>query len=319
MHIFAGIWRALRNILALAVAGGFAWRLYDKELLGTWGHLKAPWLVCALGTTAVMLCLRFTKWHLLLAEDHIPRNRRESARSLFGAYALASVTPGRLGDFGRCIFMREGRRTRTLLYTLVDKLFDLWAIMSLAFASLFLFVPWEVGMAAMAAWLGLIPLCMWGGRFVPDADRASGRLHRLIEIWKAVEKIAVRRFAAWSVCVCAMDMLTLFFLLKAFHGADFRVAFATYPWLVIAGSLPISFGGLGPREGLSALLLPLFAVPAAVAVNVSLVFFALTALVPAALGGAWMAMNPPRLGSRWWKTLRNPLGDEDPPAVETCS
>lgn len=317
MHIPPRLWRSLRNLLALGVAVGLAWRVYDKELLGTWHHLKAPWLVCAMATTAVMLCLRFTKWHLLLVEDRIPRDRRESARSLFCAYALASVTPGRAGDFARCMFMGEGRRSRTLLYTLVDKLFDLWAITSVALGSLFLFLPWQAAGAAMAVWLALIPLGLWGRRFMPDTERASGKLKRISEIWKALEKITAHRFAAFSVCVCATDMLTLFFLLKAFHGADFRVAFATYPWLVIAGSLPISLGGVGPREGLSALLLPLFSIPAAVAINVSLVFFALTALVPALLGGVWIAMNPPHLGSRWWTS--NPWRHEEPRAVETCS
>ncbi|MGH9352276.1 MAG: lysylphosphatidylglycerol synthase transmembrane domain-containing protein [Terriglobia bacterium] len=301
------LWHRLRNILAVAFIGWLAWRLYDRELWGTWGHVKAAWLLCALASTAVMLGLRFVKWHLLLAEDQLSWGRRESARSLFGAYALASVTPGRLGDFGRCMFMGEGRRARTLLFTLVDKLFDLWGITSLAVGSLFLFVPWEVGIAAMAAWLSLIPLCVWSRRFMPDRDRASGRLQRLLEIWKAVEKISARRFAAWSVLVCAVDMLTLFFLLHAFHSVNFKVAFATYPWLVIAGSLPISLGGVGPREGLSALLLPLFSIPAAVAVNVSLVFFALTALLPAVLGAGWMAVNPPTLGHRWWSGLRNPF------------
>ncbi|MGH9449066.1 MAG: lysylphosphatidylglycerol synthase transmembrane domain-containing protein [Terriglobia bacterium] len=307
----------MRNILTLAIAVGLASRLYDKELLGTWQHLKAPWLVCAVGSTAVMLCLRFSKWHLLLAEDHIPRDRRESARSLFGAYALASVTPGRVGDFGRCMFMGEGQRARTLLFTLVDKLFDFWAITTAAMGSLFLFIPWQAAGIAMAVWLALIPLGLWGRRFVPEPGSAPSRLKRACEIWQAVEKITARRFAAFSAAVCAVDMLTLFFLLKAFHGADFRVAFATYPWLVIAGSLPVSLGGVGPREGLSALLLPLFAIPAAVAVNVSLVFFALTALVPAVLGAAWIAMNPPHLGDRWWKL--NLWRHDEPHGVETCS
>lgn len=300
------LWKRLRNILAVALIGWLAWRLYDRELWGTWGHVKAAWLICALASTAVMLCLRCTKWHLLLAEDRLSRGRRESVRSLFGAYALASVTPGRLGDFGRCMFMGEGRRARTLLFTLVDKLFDLWAVASLAVASLFLFAPVGVAAALAVAWLALIPLCLVGRRWMHNGNRLPGWLRRFQEVWSAVEQVPVRRFAALAVCVCGLDMCTFFCLLHAFHSVHFKVAFATYPWLVIAGSLPISLGGVGPREGLSALLLPLFSIPAAVAVNVSLVFFALTALVPAALGAGWMAVNPPTLGHRWWSALRNP-------------
>ncbi|MGH9378057.1 MAG: lysylphosphatidylglycerol synthase transmembrane domain-containing protein [Terriglobia bacterium] len=300
------LWRRLGNILAVAFIGWLAWRLYDRELLGAWGHVKAAWLVCALASTAVMLGLRLVKWHLLLAEDQHSQGRRESARSLFGAYALASVTPGRLGDFGRCVFMGEGRRARTLLFTLVDKLFDFWAVACLAVASLFLFAPLAVAVPLTAAWVVLVPLCLIARRWMQNGARLPGWLRRFHEVWSAVEKVPAPRFAALAVGACALDMLTLFFLLHAFHSVNFKVAFATYPWLVIAGSLPISLGGVGPREGLSALLLPLFSIPAAVAVNVSLIFFAMTALVPAVLGAGWMALNPPTLGRRWWSGFRNP-------------
>ncbi|HEV2419072.1 MAG TPA: lysylphosphatidylglycerol synthase transmembrane domain-containing protein [Terriglobia bacterium] len=300
------LWRRLRNMLAVALVGWLAWRLYDRELWGTWGHVKAAWLICAMASTAVMLGLRCAKWHWLLMEDQLSQGRCESARSLFGAYALASVTPGRLGDFGRCMFMGEGRRARALLFTLVDKLFDLWAVASLAVASLFLFAPVGVAVAVMAGWIALIPVSVRAKGWMRRDTNSPKWLRRLHEIWSAVEQIPVRRFAVLAAGVCVLDMFTLFCLIHAFHSVHFRVAFATYPWLVIAGSLPISLGGVGPREGLSALLLPLFSIPAAVAVNVSLVFFALTALVPAVLGAGWMAVNPPALGHRWWSALRNP-------------
>lgn len=302
------MWRLVRNIAGLAFVAWLGWKLYDKEAWWTWGHVNASWLICALASTALMLCLRVTKWHMLLAEDRISRGRSESARALFGAYALASVTPGRLGDFGRCMFVNESRRGRALLFTLVDKSFDLWAVASLAIASLFLFLSFRIAVSMAVAWLGLIPLGIVASRWIQHKDFLPRRLRRFHQIANAVRKVSARRFASLAVCVCIMDMLTLFFLLHAFHNVNFKVAFATYPWLVIAGSLPFSLGGVGPREGLSALLLPLFSIPAAVAVNVSLIFFALTALIPAILGAAWMVMHPPNLGRRWWQNLRNPFG-----------
>lgn len=316
MRIQPVIWRHIRNIGAFAFVLWLAWKFYDKELWGAWGHVKAPWLACALASTLVTLMVRYAKWHWLLAEDRVPSGRAESARSLFGAYALASVTPGRLGDFGRCMFMGEGRRARTLLYTLVDKAFDLWAISSLAIASLFLFVSRGLALGATAAWLGLIPLGIFASRWMLNEKRFSARLIRFQEIGRALWKVSARWFSGLAVLACLIDMLTLFSLLHAFHNAGFKVAFATYPWLMIAGSLPISIGGVGPREGLSALLLPLFSVPAAQAINVSLIFFALTAILPAIFGAGWMIVQPPRLDRQWWKHFLNPFGRQGPAAQE---
>lgn len=310
--------RLLRNVALAAIGAALAFKFYDKEFLGVWSHLRAPWLVCAAGSAAVMICLRLAKWHLLLVEDHIPRGRSESVKSMLGAYALGSVTPGRLGDFGRFVFMGEGRRARTLLFTLVDKLFDLWAVVSLAVASLFILAPWQIAVAAAAAWLALIPIGWWARKFTPAPDRVPRRLRQPLEVCKAAGHVSTRRFAAWSLAAAAAEMITLFFLLQAFHGAEFRAAFATYPWLVMAGSLPVSLGGVGPREGLSAVLLPMFSVPAAAAVNVSLVFFALTILAPSMLGGVWMAVNPPALDRSWWRSLSNPWSHDESRSAAIC-
>ncbi|MGH9405805.1 MAG: lysylphosphatidylglycerol synthase transmembrane domain-containing protein [Terriglobia bacterium] len=303
MSIPRSIWRPLRLAIILALLGWLGWKAFDKTLWSAWGHFNAEWLAFALVSTLLMLAVRLAKWHLLLVKERIPRGPRESARALFGAYALASVTPGRFGDFGRFLFIGDGGRARALLFTLVDKSFDVWALLTLTFASLFLFLPLATAMVLMAGWLALIPLFSIARRRAFHLTLFSR--FRLGEIWNAVQEVDARRFALLAICTYAVDMLTLFFLLRAFHNAELRVAFATYPWLVLAGSLPISFGGIGPREGVSALLLPLFSIPAPVAITVSLVFFALTGLLPAVFGAAWMAVNPPNLKRRWWISFRD--------------
>lgn len=319
MSIFRQSPRLLRNVAILAVGAAVAFKFYDKEFFGVWAHLKTPWLLCAAGAAFIAICLRLAKWHLLLVEERIPRGAGESARSMLGAYALGSVTPGRFGDFGRFLFMSDGQRARTLLYTLVDKLFDVSGVLTLAVASLYLFAPWEVAVAATVAWAGAIPLAIWGRRLASASDRAPVRLRRLAEIWKVVSRVNAGRFTAWSVAACTAEMTALFFLLQAFHGAELRTAFATYPWLVIAGSLPISLGGVGPREGLAAVLLPLFSFPAAAAVSVSLVYFALTVLAPSVFGGVWVAIDPPALDGSWRRTVSNLWTPRESGSAPICS
>jgi uncharacterized membrane protein YbhN (UPF0104 family) len=90
-------------------------------------------------------------------------------------------------------------------------------------------------------------------------------------------------------------MLTFYFLLCAFQSVPLKAALATFPWIVMAGGLPISVGGIGPREGVAALLLARYAVPSAVACDAGLLIFVFSALLPALVGGAWLAVSNPQI------------------------
>lgn len=296
--------RWLQYALGLALLAGVWYSLHHKEPWSAWRHLKPAWLLGALLTTLTMLAVRVAKWRLLLREGRIPHGSLESARSLFGAYALASVTPGRLGDLSRCMFTSPGSRTGVLAYTVADKLFDVLSALSFAAVSLFFLVPHLVAALGVAAWAGLIFFCIRGPKLLSRQDALPPCLKRLHNLAQAAGRIRCGRLAALALCAGSLDLCTLFFSLRAFHGASFAVALATYPWLVIAGGLPVSVGGLGPREGLCILLFPLFSIPSHVAVGVSLVFFAFTAVLPAALGAIWCVIEPPRFEPGWPDSLR---------------
>ncbi|MGH9469473.1 MAG: lysylphosphatidylglycerol synthase transmembrane domain-containing protein, partial [Terriglobia bacterium] len=262
------IWPWVRNSLAVALCAWLAWGLFHREFWSAWRDLHGTWMLLALGTTLATLFVRVMKWHLLLSEEKLPRNGRESARALLGGYALASITPGRVGDLSRCMFMREGRRGRTLLFTFVDKMFDVWAVLGFAVLSLFLFLPRVYALAAAAGWVALVPLFICSGRWVRHASHHSSHLERFRSFWEAFTSVSAGCFGGWALCSSALDMVTLFCLLRAFHDTGFKVALVSYPWMVIAGALPLSLGGVGPREGLSALLLPFFSISRVAAVNI---------------------------------------------------
>jgi uncharacterized membrane protein YbhN (UPF0104 family) len=261
------------------------------------------WLLSALGTTSMTICVRTAKWHLLLSEDPFPRSQCDSARSLLGAYALGSITPGRLGDYGRCLFVQEGRRARTFMLTFVDRAFDCWSVLSLGAVSLFVLLPRPVAILVTVLWFGLIPAGFVTFNWLRSSRARPVWAGKLLQTAKGLRHIRIRCFAVWALGASFLDVLTLLFLLEAFHEARLLVALATYPCLVIAGALPISLGGIGPREGLSAILFPIFSISSGVAINISLAFFAFTALIPAIAGAIWIAARPPRLEHRLWTTL----------------
>lgn len=301
------VWSWVRNGFALGVALWLGWSFSNKHLVSVWHGVVPGWLIVALGAASITIWIRAAKWHLLLSEDRIPASQGESARSLLGAYALGSITPGRLGDYARCIFVGEGRRSRTLLLTFVDKALDSWAVVSVGIVSLFLLLPHTSAILVSALWFGLIPAGFLASKTFRGGRPPGSWVFKLIRTFQGLRKIHLRRFAGWAVAASCLDVVTLLCLLEAFHKAGWAVALAAYPCLVIAGAVPVSFGGIGPREGVSALLLPVFSISSALAVNISLAFFAFTILLPAIVGAVWLAARPPKLERHWWRSLVTPF------------
>jgi hypothetical protein len=96
------------------------------------------------------------------------------------------------------------------------------------------------------------------------------------------------RFAIMAVGAMWAELASFFFLLRAFSPIGFTTALATYPYIVLAGDLPVSFSGVGVREGAAALLLSPYAVPSGAAVDASLVWFVFAMLLPAVIGTFWL-------------------------------
>jgi hypothetical protein len=150
----------------------------------------------------------------------------------------------------------------------------------MAVVSLLVVIPRPVGVVAIGAWLACVPILIG----LPKVVAAVGYRTQLRSAGQMLLTIPPIGFAALSLLSTVLDLLTFFFVLRALKAVDFTVVLATFPWIVMAGGQPVSVSGLGAREGTAGLLLARYAVPVAVAMDASLSYFALTALLPARLG-----------------------------------
>lgn len=274
--------------ITAAAVFAIAWHVPATSLWTTFASLHRNWLWPALGSGLAMLAVRLIKWNQLLTSADLVNSMRDAARSLFGGFALGVVAPGRLGELGRCLFVPDSDRAPTLLLTVLDRALDFWALLTMGVVSLLVVIPRPVGVVAIGVWLAFVPILLG----LPKIVAAVGGLPwwpqtfrtQLRTAGQLLQTIPAVRFGALSLLSTALDLLTFFFVLRALHAADFTVVLATFPWIVMAGGLPVSVSGLGAREGAAGLLLVRFAVPAAVAMDASLLYFALTALLPALVG-----------------------------------
>ncbi len=270
------------------------WRVPFGSLRAAFRNLQYGSLLTAIACFLVLLFLRAYKWHRLMGAvgtGHL----RKSMRSLFGGFALGLITPGRLGELGRCVFVREEERAQVALLTLLDRLLDLWALLTLVGASLFFLVPHPVAIFGVAVWLALLPMVMSFPRLIGRLSklvRKSWHYHgHMAEAAKGLHGVQIPAFAVLAVVATWTELASFFFLLRAFFPAEYTTAVATYPYIVLAGDLPLSFSGVGVREGAAALLLSPYAVPSGAAVDASLLWFVFAILLPAALGSIWLLVE----------------------------
>jgi len=282
------------------------WRVPFAGLRAAFRHLETGSLFLALFSFLVLLFLRAYKWHRLMAAAG-KGLLRQSLRSLFGGFALGLITPGRLGELGRCAFVREDERAQVALLTVFDRLLDFWALLTSVGASLFFLASRPAAVFAVAVWLALLPVVMGFPALVSHLSklaRKSRHIRRFfMEAAVGMPPVPTPRLAVMALGAMSAELASFFFLLRAFSPTEITTAIATYPYIVLAGDLPVSFSGVGVREGAAALLLSPYAVPSGAAVGVSLVWFVFAMLVPAALGAVWLVAERARSQVRRLDTM----------------
>lgn len=278
----------------MGVIGITLWRVSFADLRAAFRNLDRGSLFLAVFCILALIVLRAYKWHCLLAAVGNFR-LRQSMRTLLGGCALGLITPGRVGELGRCIFVRKHERTQVAFLTMLDRALDFWALLTLVGASLFLLGPPPAAIFGVAMWLALLPVVLGLPGLLAHLSKAVKRLHHfhghLAEVASGLPPAHMPRFALMGLGAMGLELSSFFFLLRAFSPTGFATAVATYPYIALAGDLPISFGGVGVREGAAALLLSPYAIPPGAAVDAALLWFVFGILFPAVLGVAWLIVE----------------------------
>ena len=68
--------------------------------------------------------LNIYKWYFIL-KTHISVSKKEVIRSIFGGYTLSLVTPARVGEYGRFLFITHKDKRGIILLTFLDKIFNI--------------------------------------------------------------------------------------------------------------------------------------------------------------------------------------------------
>ena len=116
--------RLIQLLVSLAALGFILYKvpisiIYAK-LLGS----NPKWLLVAVGFAGLMILARLLKWHGLLKSEFPETSISLSARSLLGGFSLSIMTPGRLGELGRTLFLPPNRSSNAFILNCVDRSLD---------------------------------------------------------------------------------------------------------------------------------------------------------------------------------------------------
>lgn len=283
--------RLALTALALFLIGRIAWNGRAAFAgAGSWDPLR---IAAAVACAPVILSIRVLKWRGLLRAVDARMGFRHAFRSYVGCLPWGLVTPGRVGEFSRGLYLPPGAaRAGAPGQVLLDNWTDMqgalfWCALggaalagargaALGMAAFLVLVPVRAwmrlaggGVGRMPPWRGLRDLL---AKAVPDpAGAGMGPMAAAIA-WAG---------AAWGLEWAQMDLLLRG--MGAEPGPFWKVA-GLMSLAALANSIQVTLGGLGVKEGAAALLLAKAGVPAAAAVPAGIVQTALNLLLPALAG-----------------------------------
>ncbi|MCG8406835.1 MAG: flippase-like domain-containing protein [Phycisphaerales bacterium] len=281
-------WRtALRFIGPLL----FIWVLWTVDLGNVFGsvrHVPLRYLVAAVLICVVLVVVKGLRWHVLLHGLGCTEPVSTSLAVYGDAVFWGTLTPGRLGEFRKVLFLhrRHGLSWfRGTWYSLLDRVFDVFAILILfGMASLFLpvdlrsfFRPGFAMVFLIAAILVLALRRQWSLVLGRWAASGAGRLHRLVEAAARDAGVLSHRRLIVLILLSSLSLFLYASMVRALSWAlPFELTFAQVVLCVVtsllAGIVPISYFNLGSRELVLIGLFKVFGLSRENAISLSLMF-----------------------------------------------
>ena len=275
-----------------------------------WGDLSGSvdwrWLVGAGVLSFVYWFVRVARWRWVLATEGQYVGWGRAWVSMLAGLGVGLITPIRSGEIVRPMFLPKGARVRLAGWVVIERMFDLSAVLTLGILGMFYMVfsgllltadvsvpPWLLVVAPLllACTLGVPMLVHYRPRGLWRilARILPGRARQLAEARLTWRQFGI--FYAVSIVAEAICLLSVFFCLSSRGEISLMTATALAPVVVLGNLLPAGPGGFGIREGTAALVFGAvgFSEPMILAAYLSQTLIVL--VIPAAVGvvAAWIS------------------------------
>lgn len=254
------------------------------------------------------LILQWYRWHFLLRSIEPTVRVVESAGSLFGGVLMGFITPGRIGELGRSLFLKKTDRWQAFGMAFIDKLYSLVVILVGGIWGISLFVSYKFDYATFIVWpvfaiafivttAGIavtlhpqwIRMLLYNlSLMLPRRDR----MKRLIESLDRISKKKARTLLVFSALLYTIYILQFCLLANAFQTVPWMTALiATTSTFFTKTLLPISLADLGIREGAAVFFFQHYEIAKVTAFNSSILLFSINVLIPTFFGFLFLLIS----------------------------
>ena len=244
-------WALVRVGLLVALVAVVVRRVEWAAVATSWRGISTPTAAAILAATLLATLLRLAKWEGLVRALGLLRAPRPAlARGWLVGALLGALTPLRLGELARVSAAAAGEPAgaagRAAAGVLLDRVGELFVVLlTLAIgAPLVGAPPWicaGVAAATLASgWLALAP--------ASDAPLRWRPLEVLRGARRRLDRRARARLLGLSAAAHGLNLAAGLAIYRAFGELGLADYLARIPLITLLSALPLTVGGLGPRE-----------------------------------------------------------------------
>jgi glycosyltransferase 2 family protein len=280
--------------------GIFLWILLQidrTELLETIGSTNGSLFITSFALLYLLYVMKTLRWHLFVRSAGIDASFSESWKLFHIGFFLSTITPGKIGEFGKSIYLvKSGMpKTQAIGIVILDRLCDIAVILLLTIAAIGILFGWPYAVLLLAIELLCCPIIIW-------ILSTSFTLRTLLHTFGYQTFIPSLRTLTLTLTLTLLGWILYFtwaMLIARSIGIEtpLHVLMSAFTLTGIVSLLPIAPSGLGTRDITLLTLLAPYGVAAPQIVSLSFLMF-VSILLSSVVGMRyWYSSAPQPTGS----------------------
>lgn len=291
-------------------------RIDYKAFLSIASNVKVNYLLFAILLNIPIFSLAILRWYYLLRIQKIDYQFKTSAIVYLSSFCLGLVTPGKIGEFSRAIYLKNDDKVSSfgagISSVLVDRLFDLYLLILLGSLGLMSFSLFKGLSVIVLVALGTIPIILTNRRFgkfflnkgfrfiIPK--KYAGRIDTEFEdFYSNIEALANIRLIIPIMITLVGNAMSFFQFYITALSLNIQISYINIVVFMSLATLvmllPISIAGIGTRDATFVYLLSTVGIRPELGLSCSVLIFLVFYVVSGAIGAIAYWMKPIAISS----------------------
>jgi len=283
-------------------------KIGTKELADALSGFKYIYLLPVLMLFVLLVFIRSYKWYYLLNKK-FNVDLKTSAKSLLSGMVLGLLTPGRIGELSRAVFLKKIKnKIKIVGLVIVDRITDVYVLLLLGILG-FLYLS-GINKIYLAMFFICLVLFLVITSFIFLPAKAIEKIKKK-RFFKRIKKIKyIGQISDDMLDSFRLDYKTrflmmlfsfLFYIVAYYQGMlilnslgynlPYFISIIVLSTIIIFTLLPISFGGIGVREAFAVLIMNNFGMPANIVIIFSLSWYLFSSALEAFFGLIIIALD----------------------------